>query len=446
MSRLRRYPMAAVGGLILGAMILASAGAPLLAPADPIKPSFGKRLQPPRVFGGASPYLLGTDNLGRDILARLLYGGRVSLTLATSAVVLAAAVGVTVGLAAGVLGGRVDDAIMRVADVQLAFPVIMLAIAIVAVVGTSRAALVSVLALSGWVLYARTVRASVLTIRQLDYVEAARTLGASDLRVILLHILPNTLAPILVIGSSQFATMVLLESGLSFLGLGVQPPQPSWGAMLAESKRELKRSARARMLVGLRRRRLEAYLFATTLKHLNRDDCVPPNEEFGRGKQPVDLLRTNGSRAELLNRVGLEPEPYTGLPDHSSLYGPPTGIISSWRGADYEPRAVIVKPDGNLPGILVHRCVSGKVLGKAIDAAEAAKLSGNASATWLFQHITGSPRDCFARRLGGVRLRSRPEKKPRKTRSAQPQLPGMPPPLPPGTTRVLPMSFRSVIA
>jgi peptide/nickel transport system permease protein len=236
MSRLRRYPMAVVGGLILGAVVLASVAAPLLTAADPIKPSFGKRLQPPRVIGARSPYLLGTDNLGRDILARLLYGGRVSLVLATTAVVLAAAVGVAVGLAAGVLGGRVDDVIMRVADVQLAFPVIMLAIAIVAVVGTSPGALVSVLALSGWVLYARTVRASVLTIRQLDYVEAARTLGASDLRIIGVHILPNTLAPILVIGSSQFATMVLLESGLSFLGLGVQPPQPSWGAMLAEGR------------------------------------------------------------------------------------------------------------------------------------------------------------------------------------------------------------------
>jgi peptide/nickel transport system permease protein len=188
------------------------------------------------VLGGASQYVLGTDNLGRDILARLLYGGRVSLALAASAVVLAASVGVAVGLAAGVLGGRLDSVVMRVADVQLAFPVIMLAIAIVAVVGTSPGALVSVLALSGWVLYARTVRASVLTIRQLDYVEAARTLGASDLCVVLLHILPNTLAPILVIGSSQFATMVLLESGLSFLGLGVQPPQPSWGAMLAEGR------------------------------------------------------------------------------------------------------------------------------------------------------------------------------------------------------------------
>jgi len=236
MSRLLRHPMAVVGGLILGAVILASVAAPLLAPADPVKPSFSKRLQPPRGFGGAAPYLLGTDNLGRDILARLLHGGRVSLTLAASAVVLAAGVGVALGLAAGVLGGRLDDVVMRVADVQLAFPVIMLAIAIVAVVGTSSGALVSVLALSGWVLYARTVRASVLTIRQLDYVEAARTLGASDLRVVALHILPNARAPILVIGSSQFATMVLLESGLSFLGLGVQPPQPSWGAMLAEGR------------------------------------------------------------------------------------------------------------------------------------------------------------------------------------------------------------------
>jgi peptide/nickel transport system permease protein len=236
MSRLVRSPTAVVGGLILIVVILASVGAPLLAPADPVKPSFGKRLQPPRVFGGASTYLLGTDNLGRDILARLLYGGRVSLVLAASAVALAASAGVVVGLAAGVIGGRLDDFVMRLADVQLAFPVIMLAIAIVAVVGTSPGALVSVLALSGWVLYARTVRAHVLTIRQLEYVEAARTLGASDVRVVLRHILPNTLAPILVIGSSQFATMVLLESGLSFLGLGIQPPQPSWGAMLAEGR------------------------------------------------------------------------------------------------------------------------------------------------------------------------------------------------------------------
>jgi len=145
-------------------------------------------------------------------------------------------VGVVVGLAASWGGGATDAVIMRVADVQLAFPVIMLAIAIVAVVGTNPVTLVGVLALSGWVLYARTIRAHVLTIRDLDYIDAAAMLGASDLRIILRHVLPNTVAPILVIGSSQFATMVLLESGLSFLGMGIQAPLPSWGSMLAEGR------------------------------------------------------------------------------------------------------------------------------------------------------------------------------------------------------------------
>jgi peptide/nickel transport system permease protein len=221
---------------VLLVVVLASLAAPLLAAHDPIKPSFGRRLQRPWVVGGSPDYLLGSDNLGRDIWARLLHGGRISLVLAGSAVTLAALVGVTLGLAAGSAGGRVDDLLMRLADVQLALPVIMLAIAIVAVVGTSPLALVGVLALSGWVLYARTVRASVLTIRQLDYVAAASALGAGDLRVVLRHVLPNTLASILVIGSSQFATMVLLESGLSFLGLGIQAPAPSWGLMLAEGR------------------------------------------------------------------------------------------------------------------------------------------------------------------------------------------------------------------
>ena len=236
MRRVIRAPLIVVGGVILLAVVLASAAAPWLAPVDPIRPSFSQRLKPPRVLGGAAAHPLGTDNLGRDILSRLLYGGRVSLVLAASAVALAAGVGVAVGVLAGLAGGRLDAHVMRLADVQLAFPVIMLAIAIVAVVGTSPAALVSVLALSGWVLYARTVRAAVLTIRETEFVEAARTLGAGTGRLVIRHILPNTLAPILVLGSSQFATMVLLESGLSFLGLGLQPPQPSWGLMLAEGR------------------------------------------------------------------------------------------------------------------------------------------------------------------------------------------------------------------
>ncbi len=232
----RRNPLVLVGGAILLVVVLASVCAPLLTASDPIRPSFGQRLKAPWGLGGTAARPLGADNLGRDIYARLLYGGRISLVLATSAVLLATGVGVLVGLLAGSLGGRLDDLVMRLADVQLTFPVIMLAIAIIAVVGTSPFALVGVLALSGWVLHARTVRANVLTIRHLEFVEAAGALGASQVRVLFRHVLPNTLAPILVIASSQFATMVLLESGLSFLGMGVQPPQPSWGAMLAEGR------------------------------------------------------------------------------------------------------------------------------------------------------------------------------------------------------------------
>lgn len=232
----RRHPAMAMGGVLLGLVVLGSLLAPVVTAYDPLKPSFSQRLAPPWGLGGTRAHLLGTDNLGRDILARLLYGGRISLALAASAVALAAVVGVLVGLAASWSSGKADAVIMRVADVQLAFPVIMLAIAIVAVVGTNPLALVGVLALSGWVLYARTIRAHVLTIRGLDYIDAAAMLGASDLRIILRHVLPNTVAPILVIGSSQFATMVLLESGLSFLGMGIQAPRASWGLMLAEGR------------------------------------------------------------------------------------------------------------------------------------------------------------------------------------------------------------------
>ena len=232
----RRHPTIAIGGGLLGLVVFGSLLAPGITAYDPLKPSFSQRLVPPWGLGGTSAHLLGTDNLGRDILARLLYGGRISLALAVSAVAIAAVVGVLVGLAASWGSGKSDAVIMRVADVQLAFPVIMLAIAIVAVVGTNPLALVGVLALSGWVLYARTIRAHVLTIRRLDYIDAAAMLGATDLRIILRHVLPNTVAPILVIGSSQFATMVLLESGLSFLGMGIQAPRASWGLMLAEGR------------------------------------------------------------------------------------------------------------------------------------------------------------------------------------------------------------------
>ncbi len=234
--QVRRNPTMVVGAVLLLALVLASVLAPWLAPADPLKTGFSTRLRPPAILGFESAFLLGSDNLGRDILSRLLYGGQKSLWIAAQAVVVSAVVGVALGLVSGYFGAWVDDVIQRVVDVQLAFPVIMLAIAVIAAVGTSEGALVGVLALAGWVIYARTVRASVLSIRHQEYVQAAQALGAGDARIILRHVLPNTTAPIIVVATVQLATMILLESGLSFLGLGIQPPAPSWGTMLAEGR------------------------------------------------------------------------------------------------------------------------------------------------------------------------------------------------------------------
>jgi peptide/nickel transport system permease protein len=233
---LRRNPTIVIGGGLLLLLVLSAVLAPVLAPANPTQAGFSTRVRPPAILGTASGFVLGSDNLGRDILSRLLYGGQLSLSLAASAVVFSAVIGVAAGLLSGYAGGWMDDAIMRVVDVQLAFPVILLAIAVVAVVGTSTTALIGVLVLSGWVIYARTVRANVLSLKEQEYVSAARALGAGDFRIVLRHVLPNTLAPIIVVATVQLATMLLLESGLSFLGLGIQPPTPSWGRMLAEGR------------------------------------------------------------------------------------------------------------------------------------------------------------------------------------------------------------------
>jgi peptide/nickel transport system permease protein len=233
---LRRNPTILIGGVVLLALVLASVFAPLLAPADPIKTGFATRVRPPSILGYDSGFLLGSDNLGRDVLSRILYGGRVSLWVAVRGVVGAGIVGVVLGLVSGYVGGWFDDIIQRIVDVQLSFPVIMLAIAFIAVVGTSDTAVVGVLIVSGWVIYTRTVRASVLTVKHNEYIQAARALGASGTRIVVHHLLPNVTAPIIVVATVQLASMLLLESGLSFLGLGIQPPTPSWGKMLAEGR------------------------------------------------------------------------------------------------------------------------------------------------------------------------------------------------------------------
>ena len=228
----RRNPTMVLGAALLLTLVLASLLAPLLAPADPLRTGFSTRVRPPAILGFESPFLLGSDNLGRDILSRLLYGGQKSLWIAAQAVVISALVGVALGLVSGYFGRWIDDVIQRVVDVQLSFPVIMLAIAVIAAVGTSERALVGVLALAGWVIYARTVRASVLSIRHQEYVQAARALGAGDARIILRHILPNVTAPIIVQASLSVSYAIIAEASLAFLGLGVQPPTPAWGSML----------------------------------------------------------------------------------------------------------------------------------------------------------------------------------------------------------------------
>jgi peptide/nickel transport system permease protein len=211
--------------------------APAFAPADPIKNSLVERLTPPMwAAGGTARHPLGTDTLGRDVASRLLYGARVSLIVGLSAVVIAGVLGVALGLVSGYYRGFTDDALMRLGDVQLAFPVLVLAVAALAVLGASLANVILVLAVTGWVTYARIVRGETLSLRQREFVEAARALGASDHYLLWRHILPNVLAPVTVVATFSVARTIIAEASLSFLGLGIPPPAPSWGAMLDEGR------------------------------------------------------------------------------------------------------------------------------------------------------------------------------------------------------------------
>jgi peptide/nickel transport system permease protein len=226
-----------VGWTLLGAVIAVAVFAPVLAPHDPLHQDLDLRAGAPTItrFGpGAHP--LGNDQLGRDMLSRLIYGSRVSLVVGSIAVLLGGSVGVTLGVAAGYFGGWADRLIMRTADVQLAFPFILLAMIIVAVAGPGITRLIGVLALSGWVTYARVVRSEVLSVREREFVQAARAVGLRDGRIMLRHILPNVTAPVIVVATLELARVVILEAALSFLGLGVQPPTPSWGRMLADGR------------------------------------------------------------------------------------------------------------------------------------------------------------------------------------------------------------------
>ena len=214
--------------------------APWVVPQDPERQSLRTRLKPPTLDGAdGHAHLFGTDHLGRDVFARVIYGSRVSLVVGLSAVLVGGLIGAALGLAAGYLGGRVDAVIMTVADAQLAFPFVLLAIGIIAVLGPSFPTLVIVIGLSGWVSYARILRAQVLVLRGREFVEAIRALGGSTVRVVLRHVLPNVLASLVVVATLELARSIVLEATLSFLGLGIQPPTPSWGGMVQDGRDHL---------------------------------------------------------------------------------------------------------------------------------------------------------------------------------------------------------------
>ena len=218
-------------------VIVAALGAPLLATTDPIEQDLTVVLKPPFwQEEGSLQHPLGTDHLGRDVYSRLVYGARISLSISVLAALLGAVVGVAAGLVAGFRGGRVDAVIMRLVDLNLAFPLILLALAVVALLGANLRNLVIVMALTTWMIYARVVRGLSLGLREREFVQAARALGAHDTRIIGRHVLPNVLAPVMVIWTLEVARVILMESALSFLGLGVPPPTPTWGRMLAEGR------------------------------------------------------------------------------------------------------------------------------------------------------------------------------------------------------------------
>lgn len=231
---------ALVGMLILAAVTFVAIFGPWLAPFDPNRQNIMMRLLEPLSEGrGDLTYWLGSDQLGRDVLSRLLYGARVSLLVGVAAIAVGGTIGTVAGLVSGYYGGWVDDVIMRIGDIQLAFPFILLAIMFLVVLGPGLVNIILVLGIGQWITYARIVRAQTLSLREKEFVEAARAMGDGTLSILFRTILPNIIAPLTVIASFNVASVILSEAALSFLGLGVPPDVPTWGSMLSESRDHL---------------------------------------------------------------------------------------------------------------------------------------------------------------------------------------------------------------
>jgi len=205
--------------------------APVLAPYDPLLQDLGSRLRPP-----SAEHWLGTDSLGRDIASRILYGARISLIIGVVVVTVAGVVGTAIGLVAGYAGGLVDDALMRLTEVFLAFPALILAMAIAGALGPSLTNAIIAIAAVTWAVYARLVRGQILSLRRREFVEAARAIGASRTRIVVRHLLPNALAPLMIQASFDLGSSIIAAAGLSFIGFGAQPPTPEWGVMISEGR------------------------------------------------------------------------------------------------------------------------------------------------------------------------------------------------------------------
>lgn len=237
LKRLARRRTAVFGLVVVATVLLAAAFAPWLTPFDPLEQEINQRLREPGwQTAEGRVHALGTDHLGRDILARVIFGSRIALVVGLSAVLISGVLGMAIGLVSGYFGGKVDDFFMRLADIQLAFPFILLAIAVIGVLGPSLRNIIIVIGVSSWVVYARVVRGEVLSIREREFVQAAIALGSRDGRVLVRHVLPNAFTPWLVVATLDMARVIVIESALSFLGLGVQPPTPTWGGMLADGR------------------------------------------------------------------------------------------------------------------------------------------------------------------------------------------------------------------
>jgi peptide/nickel transport system permease protein len=226
-----REPLNVLAIAVIAVFAACAVFAPLVAPYDPLAQTLGSRLQPP-----SPEHWLGTDQLGRDILSRLIYGARISLVIGVVVVAIAGVFGTFVGLVAGYAGGLVDEGLMRLTEVFLAFPPLILAMAIAGALGPSLTNAIIAIAAVTWAVYARLARGQILSLRRREYVEAARSIGASPLRIIARHLLPNAIAPLMIQASFDMGAAIIAAAGLSFIGFGAQPPTPEWGVMISEGR------------------------------------------------------------------------------------------------------------------------------------------------------------------------------------------------------------------